>query len=522
MEIDYMSLPALERCFDTVGLAPAFPDDQNRHLADLLGAVTNLRIYPRSLTAADHSLLFMGNRQGEKHFGVVSPLPGLVDSLEEQEHQVVLEGFKVRLRIGPITSRSAAWLRKALPFLEAGTIGLKKSAGCGDRLGLATPGHVRAICKTGVAPIFAQQSVRENERTGRTPLQVMDDALWGAFQEGWRQGFGADADHLKTTAQLDAFVAAGYTFFTIDPGEYVDNDAEKLSGRGLEQKAEELPWAELESTPSDLQRTLCEKPVDLGEFRAPFTQEELLRAAVKYGKAIAHTVRLYRHLVKSMNGRLFEFEMSVDETETPTTLVEHVYIASELKRLGVVWVSLAPRYVGAFEKGVDYIGDLEPFRRSFARHVAVAKAYGPYKLSIHSGSDKFSIYPIASRLAGELIHLKTAGTSYLEALRTIGRCNPGLFRDILRFAIGRYPVDRATYHVSAETARIPDVAGLDDRDLPKLMEDFHAREVLHVTYGSVLNHAPLRAPFFGALRQHEEEYTQVVEAHFDRHLSLFQ
>jgi hypothetical protein len=171
---------------------------------------------------------------------------------------------------------------------------------------------------------------------------------------------------------------------------------------------------------------------------------------------------------------------------------------------------------------VDYIGDLEPFRRSFARHVAVAKAYGPYKLSIHSGSDKFSIYPVASRLAGELIHLKTAGTSYLEALRTIARCNPGLFREILRFAVGRYPVDRATYHVSAETAHIPDVARLDDRDLPKLMEDFHAREVLHVTYGSVLNHAPLRAPLFDTLRQHEEEYTQVVEAHFDRHLNPFQ
>ncbi|NTV34165.1 MAG: hypothetical protein HGA50_12865, partial [Deltaproteobacteria bacterium] len=96
-----------------------------------------------------------------------------------------------------------------------------------------------------------------------------------------------------------------------------------------------------------------------------------------------------------------------------------------------------------------------------------------------------------------------------------------LFRDILRFAIERYPMDRASYHVSAETSRIPDVADRDDRDLPRLMEDFHAREVLHVTYGSVLNHAPLRGPFFETLRQNEEEYTKVVEAHFDRHLNPF-
>ena len=516
-----MSFPALKKCFDTVELAPALPDEQNRQLADVLGAVTNLRIYPRSLTAVDHSLLFMGNRHEEKNFGVVSPQPGLVHRLEEPEHQAAIEGMTVRLRMGHLTSRSAALLRKTLPFLEAGTIGLKRSVGCGDRLGLATPGHVRAIRKTGVAPIFAQQSVRENERTGRTPQEVVDDAMWGAFQEGWRDGFGADADHLKTAAQADAFVAAGYTFYTIDPGEYVDNDAEKTSHRALEQKVAGLPWDELESTPSDLERRLSEKPIDLGEFSTRFTREEILRAAAKYGKAISHTVRLYRHLIKAMNGRPFELEMSVDETASATTTVEHVYIASELKRLGVLWVSLAPRYVGTFEKGVDYIGDLDLFERAFARHVAVAKTYGPYKLSLHSGSDKFRIYPIASGLAGDLIHLKTAGTSYLEALRTIARCNPALFRDIVRFATGRYPIDRATYHVSAETSRIPDAADLDDHDLPGLMEDFHAREVLHVTYGSVLNQDQLRAPFFDTLRGNEEEYTQVVEAHFDRHLRSF-
>jgi tagaturonate epimerase len=516
-----MSPPALKRCFDTVPLAPPLPDEEGRQLADVLGAATNTRIYPYSLTGVDHSLLFLGNRQGQKYFGILSAAPGLVDRLEEQEHQVVLEGLKARLRMGPTTSRSASWLRKTLPFLAAGTIGLKKSAGCGDRLGLATPGHVRAIRKTGVAPIFAQQSVRENERTGRTPQEVVDDATWGAFQEGWRDGFGADADHLKTADQADAFVAAGYTFYTIDPGEYVDNDAEKTSHPALEQKAAELPWDELESTPSDLERRLSEKPIALGEFSTRFTRAEILRAAAKYGKAISHTVRLYRHLIKAMNGRSFELEMSVDETETATTLVEHVYLASELKRLGVAWVSLAPRYVGTFEKGVDYIGDLDLFERAFARHVAVAKTYGPYKLSIHSGSDKFKIYPIASRLAGDLIHLKTAGTSYLEALRTIARCNPVLFRDIIRFATRRYPVDRATYHVSAETSRIPDVAVLDDPSLPGLLEDFHAREVLHVTYGSVLNQDELRAPFFDTLRRNEEEYTQTIEAHFDRHLGSF-
>src|SRR6185369_2546290 len=137
-----------------------------------------------------------------------------------------------------------------------------------------------------------------------------------------------------------------------------------------------------------------------------------------------HTVKMYRHLETVMNGRPFVLEMSVDESETVTTLAEHIYIANELKRLGVRWVSLAPRYVGHFEKGVDYIGDLKGFAESFRNHLAVSRTFGPYKLSLHSGSDKFSIYPIAAEIAGSLVHLKTAGTSYLEALRAIAQINP--------------------------------------------------------------------------------------------------
>jgi hypothetical protein len=213
--------------------------------------------------------------------------------------------------------------------------------------------------------------------------------------------------------------------------------------------------------------------------------------------------------------------MSVDETETVTTLAEHIYIAHELRRLGVRCVSLAPRYVGDFEKGVDYIGDVGAFEQSFARHLAVSQAYGPYKLSLHSGSDKFRVYPVAARVAGELVHLKTAGTSYLEALRGIADLNPPLFREITAFAIEHYPADRATYHVSADLARLPAAANLPDNKLATLLDDFHAREVLHVTFGSVVNHAPFREPFFSTLRRNEEAYYQLLEKHFLKHVSPF-
>jgi hypothetical protein len=184
-------------------------------------------------------------------------------------------------------------------------------------------------------------------------------------------------------------------------------------------------------------------------------------------------------------------------------------------------VSLAPRYVGDFEKGVDYIGDLSEFENSFAMHVAVAKTFGPYKLSLHSGSDKFSVYPIASRLAGDLVHLKTAGTSYLEALRAIAQVDPQLFREIAAFARERYPVDRASYHVSAEVEKAPDAGRLPDDELTALLDDFHAREILHVTFGSVLRHPDFREPFFAALRGDEEVYYQALETHFGKHFAPF-
>src|SRR5437764_11942458 len=108
------------------------------------------------------------------------------------------------------------------------TLGLRPSFGFGDRLGLATPGHVVALQRagSGIEPIFPQQSIREMARTGRSPRQVMDEALDGMRRAGWTGGTGADADHLKTAQDVDATVAAGFTFFTIHPSDHVDRLAD--------------------------------------------------------------------------------------------------------------------------------------------------------------------------------------------------------------------------------------------------------------------------------------------------------
>lgn len=505
----------------TSELALPLPEPESRTLAAELGRLSRMQVYPLSVTGTQYSLLFLGHREGEKYLSLLSGDTRLTGQFAGEAESVTVEGKPLTLLQCKTTAANAAALRAVLPYLAPRPLGLEKSVGCGDRLGLATPGHIRAVRGSGIAAIYAQQSMRENARTGRTPQEVLDDAMWGVFQEGWRAGFGADADHLKTPADIDVCAAAGYSFYTIDPGEYVDNAATTEPLDVLQQKAGALPWEVLESSSRDLEKQLASKPVDLGAFSLTISQEELLRAAVKYGRAVAHTVKMYRHLVEAMGDRPFELEMSVDETETVSSLAEHVYIAHELKRLGVRWVSLAPRYVGDFEKGVDYIGDLAKFEHSFARHLAVSKTFGPYKLSLHSGSDKFSIYPVAARVAGNLVHLKTAGTSYLEALRAIAVLNPKLFREIVPFTIERYASDRASYHVSADTSKIPSITSLPDDQLTSLLDNFHAREVLHVTFGSVINDERFRGPFFATLRGDEETYYRIIEDHFHKHLAPF-
>ncbi|HID61340.1 MAG TPA: hypothetical protein EYP49_01135 [Anaerolineae bacterium] len=515
---------------DEKGPVPPLAEEESQSQATELGRSGDLQVYPESVAATGEAIFFLGRKGVYKFLGIVfKDRNSTVADFVGEGQAISLEGQGFTLKLCPTNHANAVALRAALPYTAPQVLGLQKSVGCGDRLGLATAGHVRAVRQfSGIAPIFAQQSVRENARTGRTPQQVLDDATWGVFQEGWRQPWGADADHLKTPADVDSFVSAGYTFYTIDPGDHVDNEAHTAAHEALVDKVHALPWDVLEDTPQALNERYLERTFDPGEgFELAFSEEILLRAAAKYGRAIAHTVQMYRHLVNRIGDKPFELEVSVDETETPTSPHEHFFVASELKRLGVQWVSLAPRYIGRFEKGVDYSGDLARFEAEFVKHAAIARHLGPYKLSLHSGSDKFSIYPIIARHAGDLVHLKTAGTSYLEALRAIAGIDPPLFREILAFAHERYGEDKATYHVSADPAKVPAPDQLADSELAGVLDLFDGRQVLHVTFGSVLTARDksggyrFRDRVLGALRANEETYYAALEHHFARHLAPF-
>ena len=496
-------------------------------LSDMESVVAQLgdaSLYEHSVHFDGEDILFMV-REGIRKYLMVVPKNGENSASGFKGKEVQTEaGIVLRCEL---SHANAQTLRKVFDFTNAVLIGKEDSYGFGDRLGNAGPAHLRAVKGTGFKPILAQQSIRELERTNRTAEEVMDAASWAVFQEGYHDGFGADGDHLKTPADIDRMVRAGYTMFTIDPSAYVVNDALKMSEKELQDAYKGLPWQSLKETPDGMLNRMLSEVVTLRTgFDISPTKEEVLRGLVKYGRVITHTKMMAEYLRNTYPDHPAELELSVDETDEPTTLFEHYLVASELFRLGVELTSLAPRFCGDFEKGIDFKGDLDQFKKEYVEHLAIADLFGGYKLSIHSGSDKFGVYKVVGSLNLGAVHVKTAGTSYLEALRAISVCNPELFREIMAFSMKRFDEDKKTYHISAELEKIADPAKVPSEELPAYLDDNHARQVLHVAFGSVLSGKLPEAKDFKnrlmtSLEENEELHEKYLLTHFDKHLTPF-
>ena len=410
--------------------------------------------------------------------------------------------------------------------MPASTLGNHASFGFGDRIGLATPGHLQALREAGggIGGIFAQQSIREMARTRRTADQVMAAAVESLAGQDYDRPWGADADHLKTPEDVEVTAQAGFVFFTIDPSDHVDQQADGYSEAQLDERYRAPAWIDQYRGQS----------VSIpGGPTIEFDFMSLKRATVKYGAAIHAAIEL-AEVIKSaagQRGQDYEIEVSVDETDQPTTLIEHYVIADQLLKHGVKLVSLAPRFIGELEKGVDYIGDVAALEASLADHAAIARHLGDYKLSLHSGSDKLSMYAALARATQGRFHVKTAGTSYLEALRVVARHRPALFREIVDFSRRHYDTDKATYHVHATLADAPASEQIaDDHELVGIYLGHWSqvpegrgftqpgRQVLHCTFGSVMTDARLGQEVVDVLKSHPETHRDILADHFARHL----
>ena len=394
-----------------------------------------------------------------------------------------------------------------LPYASPTAMGREKATiGLGDRLARANYAHLKCLESKDIYPILAQQSKRELALTGRTYQDVLDAAVWAVLKAGWKRGFGADGDHLKTLEDIREALSDGCTMITLDCSEVLqpipETDAE------LEAAYQEIPPEE---------RAVLEGEY-LGEANriVRMDRRTLMQAAVCFRGAAALAVEAYRTCIAPA-GRPIDFELSLDETAFPTLPAYHYFVSKELERRHVEITSLAPRFVGEFQKGIDYTGSPADFRRDFAAHAAIADHFG-YKLSVHSGSDKFSVFAAVGELSHNRVHVKTSGTSWLEAVRVIARTEPALYRDMHRNALAHLEEARAHYVVHANAAKIRPLDEMSDAELPEYLEEDDARQLMHITYGNQLSCPDIRRRIFLALEDHRREYEDCVGRHIRRHL----
>lgn len=468
------------------------------------------RVYKTSVNEIDGVTIAMA-RDAKEKFLVVAGNP---DSpvFKEFEGELLSGGLKK----APLSAANAAALRKHFPWTAPVSLRDRKTTiGCGDRLGLASAGHIAAIKHYQATPVLAQQSMRELDMTGRTYRQVVDDAVFQVYQAGYKDGYGADGDHLKKIKDIDVALAAGMPMITLDLSEVMLAAAGSWPQSQIDEAFAKLPA----DTRKQLLDSYSGKKIKLGESQIEMDAETVRRCAVMYLQALDFAKEVYEHL-KSKRGDKFDLEISIDETTSPTLPSHHYFIAGELGRRGVEFTSLAPRFIGEFQKAIDYIGDLAEFDRQFKVHADIARHCGGYKVSVHSGSDKFAVYPTVGAMTGMRLHLKTAGTSWLEAVRVIAVHDPVLYRKMHKKALSSFNDMLKLYHITADISKIGDVDKMADSQLPKLMEMAEARQLLHITYGPILRDAEIRPLFFAAMHKLEEEYVETVRRHFEKHLSL--
>jgi hypothetical protein len=356
-------------------------------------------------------------------------------------------------------------------------------------------------------------------RTERNWQKVLDDTIWGCFEAGYIGPFGADADHVKEIKELKEAADCGYTMFTIDPSGFTKNDIGRLSKQELEILYNQIPNGK------EIKKLYLGKSYEVNGQELIFDEKSLKEITLTYSEALNHVVKCYEFL-KGYKKDKFDLEISVDETPTVTSPLAHLFIVLELQRRGVDFQNLALHFLGDWQKGIEYIGNVEEFAKEFSLHVAIAKEIGGYKLSLHTGSDKFSVYPIFAQETDGLCHIKTAGTSWLEEVKVIAIKEPVLYREIHRFALENFEKDRASYNLTTDLSRVSNIDELSDEQLVDLFNKPDSRQLIHITYGSILKAKDNEGKYifkdriYKVLFQYEKDHYRELSNHIKRHLEL--
>ncbi|AWB69215.1 hypothetical protein C2869_22195 (plasmid) [Saccharobesus litoralis] len=406
----------------------------------------------------------------------------------------------------------------------------KYTMGVGDRFGHQAEAQLQAMIdakeKFGleVFPVW-NKSNREHQIIGTVPQSLRDEADAAVKVKGWQLPYYVDADHIQLTT-VDSFIDCS-DFFTLDVAEQIGLAA---------------PQADIDAFVAAQEKYLGELTIPGIDEAFSVTAETVESIAKEFLGAVKLAGQIYRKIADEKVGE-FVTEVSMDECEDPQTPLQLFFILSAIAAEGIPAQTIAPKFTGRFNKGVDYVGDVVQFEKEFDQDLAVIdfaiKEFGlpeTLKLSVHSGSDKFSIYPAIGRClkkhnAG--IHLKTAGTTWLEEL--IGLAEAGgegleIAKAVYAKSMDKFDELCAPYAtvIDIDPAGLPAVADVQNwtgqqyanalrHDLAHPEYNPNLRQLLHVGYKVA---AQMGDKYLNALKENKAIIDKnVTENILDRHLT---
>ena len=407
----------------------------------------------------------------------------------------------------------------------------KYSFGIGDRFSHEGKAQLSALIEAqdrfnvDFVPVW-NKSNREHEIVCTDPMDTRREADEAVKALGYGKPYFVDADHINMN-NVDKFIEAS-DFFTIDVADYIGRTA----------------------APQDIECFTESNLKYMGNLSVPGIDEpfRIDRALIeslagKYLFAAQEAGRIYRHIAERKGADNFVTEISMDEVDSPQTPIEIFFILSALAQENIPAQTIAPKFTGRFNKGVDYVGDTAQFEKEFREDLLVidyaVREFGlpkGLKLSIHSGSDKFSIYPIMGRLIRQYdkgIHIKTAGTTWLEENIGLALADDnalGIAKKIAISALGRMEELCAPYAtvIDINPAKLPDaqqIASWSGNEYARALRHNQAdplynpdfRQMVHVSYKIA---AQLGSEYYDALKRNSAVIAdQVRQNILDRHIA---
>jgi len=405
----------------------------------------------------------------------------------------------------------------------------KYSFGIGDRFtrqGKALLAAVIEAKKQGVdiTPVW-NKSHREHTIIGTQPMSVRTEAEQAVGAMSWKGSYFVDADHIGLK-NVDLFIKAS-DFFTLDVADFIGRPADEDEIRKFVGKFRRYSGT---VTLAGSGETL-----DITERQIEMTARKYLYAARQAGE-------IYHHIESVKGAGNFITEVSMDETDAPQTPVEMLFILAAIAGQQVPVQTIAPKFTGRFNKGVDYIGDVARFAKEFEQHLGViavaVKEFGlakNLKLSVHSGSDKFAIYGAINKAIkrfGAGLHVKTAGTTWLEELAGLalaGGDGPAIAKQIYREAFSRLDELCKPYAtvIDIKKERLPEPAVVEKWTGEELADAMRhnqkcrgynrdLRQLLHIGYKIA---AEMGTQFTDAIEKYEQIIAaNVTENIYERHI----